>query len=224
MARSVSPDISTPALRALATNKRMKWVWRELSKRQGAGYLHRVGAVSKRLARPATAAEWQAAGLASLFSHAIAIMQAESSTPSFETREEAEAACDAHATMARNLQILARTLGESAARYRPSDYPDGCYDVFRRLNEEETRKLEDAAEILEELAQVADEAAAEFPRRDRGNASVRRVTGELVKVCRIIFGKSLFGVVAIIGSVLFESKISESTIRAWHRIPANKTS
>jgi len=202
----------------------MKWVWRELSKRQDDGYLHRVRAVMKWPARPATGAEWQAAGMASLFSCAIAIMQAESSGLSFATREEAEAARDAHATIGRNLHILAQTLGESAARYRPSDYPDGRYDAFRRLNDEKMRELGDAAEILEEFAQDADEAASEFPSRDRGNASVRRVTGELVKACRVIFRKSLFGVVAIIASVLFESKISASTIRAWHRIPANKTS
>jgi hypothetical protein len=37
-----------------------------------------------------------------------------------------------------------------------------------------------------------------------------------VKSCRIIFGKSLFGVVAIIASIVLESKISESTIRGWY--------
>ena len=72
------------------------------------------------------------------------------------------------------------------------------------------------AEVLDEFAQIEDEAANQFPKRDRGNACARRVTGELMKLCRVMFGKSLLGVVATISSILLESEISESTIRGWH--------
>jgi len=203
----------------------MKWVWRELSKRQGDDYLHRVKALPKRLARPATGAEWQTAGMVFLFSQAIEIMRAELSRPVLTaSRKEAETARDVWAARAISLRSLARTLGEAAAEYIPPDYPDpDRVEAFHHLNSAQMRTLEDAAEILEEFAQVEDEAASEFPDRDRRNASKRRVTGELLKLCRVIFGKDLAGCVAIIASILFKSKISRGTIRSWHRIPANKT-
>jgi hypothetical protein len=37
-----------------------------------------------------------------------------------------------------------------------------------------------------------------------------------VTTCRIVFGASLYGVVAIITTVLLGNEISESTIRNWH--------
>jgi len=225
LARRDPPVISPAILKALTTNKRMKWVWREFSKRQGDGYLHRVKALPKRLARPTTDAEWQAAGMVVLFSQAIEMMRAELSRPLLTaSREEAEMARDTYATTAINLRSLARTLGEAAAEYIPPDYPDSRrVEAFQRRNSEEMRTLEDAAEILEEFAQVEDEAASEFPVRDRGNASKRRVTGELLKLCRVVFGKDLVGIVAIIASILFESDIPWGTIRDWHCIPADKT-
>ena len=131
---------------------------------------------------------------------------------------------DAFATTAINLRSLARAIGEVAAEYIPPDYPDPRrVEAVQRLNSEQMRKLEDAAEVLDEYAQVEDEAASEFPARDRGNAPIRRMTGELLKLCRAVFGKDLTGIVHIIASILFESDVPESTIRGWHRIPANKT-
>jgi hypothetical protein len=225
-ARRDPPVISPAILKALTTNKRMKRVWRELSKRQGDGYLHRVKALPKRLARPKTAAEWQAAGRVVLFSQAIEIMRAELSRPlPTASREEAETARDAYTTTAINLRSFARTLGYVAAECIPPDYPDPHrVEAFRRLNSEQMRKLEDAAEVLEGFAQDEDEAASEFPDRDRGNASKRRVTGELVKLCRAVFGKDLARTMGTVAGVLLGvPDIPESTIRDWHRIRADKT-
>src|SRR5262249_22757960 len=193
LARRDPPVISPALLKAFATNKRMKRVWRELSKRQGDGYLHRVRALPKRLGRPATDAEWQAAGMAFLFSQALEIMRAELSRPVLTaSRQEAETARDAYATTVINLRSFAHAIGYVAAEYIPPDYPDPHrVEAVRRLYSDEMRKLEDAAEVLERYAQVEDEAASEFPARDRGNASKRRVTGELVKLCRVVFGKDL---------------------------------
>jgi len=214
-ARRDPPVISPARLKALATNKRMKWVWRELSKRQGNGYYHPVRALPKKLA---PVVDWQAAGMAFLFSQVIEIVRAELfRTMMTASRKETETARDAYASTAGNLRSLAQTFAEVAARHIPADYPDPHrVEAFLRRDAEQRRKLIEAAEVLEELVQIEQEAAAEFPKRDRNNASARRVTGELVKSCRIIFGKSLFGVVAIIASIVLESKISESTIRGWY--------
>jgi hypothetical protein len=225
LARRDPPVISPAILKALATNKRMKWVWRELSKRKDdGGYKHRVRALPKRLARPTTDAEWQTAGMVFLFSQAIEIMRAESSRPPMTaSRKEAKMARDVHAKQARDLRKLAKTLGETV-EYIPSDYPDPSrVEAYQRRISEEMRTLEDAAKIIDEFTQVEDEAAAEFPARDHGTASKRRVTGELIKLCRALFGKDLSGTVATIASTLFETNIPEPTVRAWHCTPVNKT-
>src|SRR5262249_48123503 len=153
------------------------------------------------------------------------IMRAESSRPVLTaTRQEAEMARDAYATTAINLRSFVHALDYVAAECIPPDYPDPRrVEAVRRLYSNEMRTLKDAAEILEGYAQVEDEAASEFPVRDRGNASKRRVTGELVKLCRVVFGKDLAGIVAIIASILFESSIPRRTISDWHHIPADKT-
>jgi hypothetical protein len=55
-------------LRALTTNPRMKPVWRELSKRQGDGYLHPARSLRKPVADP------QGRAMTVLFFHALKIM------------------------------------------------------------------------------------------------------------------------------------------------------
>jgi hypothetical protein len=198
-------SIAPPALLdALATNTRMRWVWAELSKRHGDGYLHPVRALKQPVADP------QDFGMALLFAHTLAIMQDVPYRLSFESRKEAEAARDTHSMMAGRLRTLAQAFVETL----PPAHRN--YEAFRRLNSEDVRKLEDAAGVLEQLAQDEYEHALELPERVRSNALARHVSGELVKTCRTIFGTSLYGVVATIASVALESDISKSTVRAWH--------
>src|SRR5262249_12069929 len=149
LARRDPPVISPALLKAFATNKRMKRVWRELSKRQGDGYLHRVRALPKRPGRPATDAEWQAAGMAFLFSQALEIMRAESSRPVLTaTRQEAEMARDAYATTAINLRSFVHALDYVAAECIPPDYPDPRrVEAVRRLYSNDMRTLKAAAPI-----------------------------------------------------------------------------
>lgn len=79
-----------------------------------------------------------------------------------------------------------------------------------------------AAEVFDRLAQ--DYAADKHRERDRGNALIRHVTGELVKACRIIFRKSMGRTMGTVAGVLLGvPDIPESTIRDWHRIRADKT-
>jgi hypothetical protein len=204
LARRSPPKASPALLRALATDKRMRWVWRELSKRHGDGYLHPVQPLKQPVADP------QGQGMALLFSHTLAIMQDVPYRLSFESRKEAEVARDTFSMMAWTLRTLAQAFVEAL----PPAHQN--YEAFRRLNSEDVRKLEDAAGVLEQLAQDDHEHALELPERGRGNALARHVSGELVKTCRIIFCASLYGTVATITSVLLDSDISEGTIRAWH--------
>jgi hypothetical protein len=199
------PPVAAPAmLRALATNRRMKWVWTELRKRHGDGYLHPVRPPKEPVADP------QGFGMAVLFSHTLTIVQDAPYRLSFESRKEAEAARDTYSMMAWRLRTLARAFVETL----PPDHRN--YETFRRLNSEHVRKLEDAAGVLEQLAQDEHEHALELPERDRGNALARYVSGELVQACSIIFGTPLYGVVAAIASVALGFDISVSTIRNWH--------
>ena len=109
-----------------------------------------------------------------------------------------------------NLRMLTRAFAETL----PSDHR--LYQRFQRDNGEDMRKLDDAAGVLERLAQEEQEAMLELAERDRGTALARNITGELVKTCRWIFGTPLYGCVATIASVALETPISESTIRTWY--------
>lgn len=200
-----SPPMVSPALmHALLANKRMRWVWIELSKRQGDGYLH----PARRL--KGSGIDPQGFGMAALFAATITLMQDAAYRVSYENRKEAQTARDAYALTAQNLRTLARVLAELL----PSNHR--LYQRFQQANSEDVRKLNDAAGVLEQLAQEGQGAMLELPARDRGNALVRNITGELVGVCRRIFSTPLYGSVAIIASVALESDISESTIRTWH--------
>jgi hypothetical protein len=196
--------VSPALLRVLLTNKRMRWVWVELSKRQGDGYLH----PARRL--KGSGDDPQGFGMAILFAATVTLMQDAAYRVSYENRQEAQTARDAYALMAKNLRTLASTFTELL----PSDH--GLYQRFQQTTGEDVRKLNDAAALLEQLAQEGQEAMLELPERDRGNALVRNITGELVSLCRRVFGTPLYGSVAIIASVALESDISESTIRTWH--------
>jgi hypothetical protein len=159
LARRSPPVVSPALLRELATDKRMRWVWRELTKRKrhGDGYLHPVQPLKELLADP------QGRGMALLFSHTLAIMQDVPYRLSFESRREAEEARDKFAITAMNLRVLAQAFVEAL----PPAHRN--YEVFRRLNSGQVRKLEDAAEVLEQLAQDEHEHALELPERARGN-------------------------------------------------------
>jgi len=191
-------------LRALATDQRMKWVWTELRKHHGDGYLHPARPPKEPVTDP------QGFGMAFLFSYTFTIVQDTPYRLSFESRKEAEAARDTYSMMAWRL----RTLGRAFVETLPPDHRN--YETFRRLNSEDVRKLEDAAGVLEQLAQEEHEYALELPERDRGNALARYVSGELVQACSTIFGTPLYGVVAAIASVALGFNISVSTIRGWH--------
>jgi hypothetical protein len=204
LARAEPPVASPATLRALATNRRMKWVWTELRKQHGDGYLHPVRPLKEPVADP------QGFGMALLFSHTLTIVQDAPYRLSFESRKEAEAARDTYSMMAWDLRTLARAFVETL----PPDHRN--YETFRRLNSEDVRKLEDAAGVLEQLAQDEQEHALELPERDRGNALARYVTGELVKTCCTIFDTPLYGVVAAIATVALGLDIPVSTIRSWH--------
>jgi hypothetical protein len=200
-----SPPMASPALmRALLANKRMRWVWVELSKRQGNGYLH----PARRFKGSGT--DPQGFGMAALFAATITLMQDAAYRVSHENRKDAQTARDAYALTAQNLRNLARGFAELL----PSDHR--LYQRFQRANSEDVRKLNDAAGVLEQLAQEGQEAMLELPERDRDNALIRNITGELVSACRRIFATPLYGCVAIIANVVLESDISESTIRTWH--------
>ena len=203
-AQSSPPMVSPALLRALVVNKRMRWVWVELSKRQDDGYLHPARRFK------GSGDDAQGFGMAALFSTVITLMQNAQFRAPYESRQEPEMARDAYAAMAQNLRTLARSFAELL----PSDHP--LYHGFQQANGEDMRKLADAAAVLERLAQEEQEAMLELPERNRGNALARNITGELVKVCRRIFGTPLYGCVATIASVALESDISESTIRTWH--------
>jgi hypothetical protein len=196
--------VSPALMRALLANKRMRWVWIELSKRQGDGYLH----PARRLKGSGT--DPQGFGMAALFAATITLMQDAAYRVSYENRKEAQTARGAYGLTAQNLRILARGF----AKLLPLDH--GLYQRFQQANSEDVRKLNDAAGVLEQLAQEGQEAMLELPERDRGNALVRNITGELVSVCRRIFGTPLYGSVAIIASVALKTDIPESTIRTWH--------
>ncbi len=200
-----SPPMVPPALlRALLTHERMRWVWVELSKRQGDGYLH----PARRLKRSGD--DPQGYAMAGLFSAVITFMQDAAYRAPYESRQEPEMARDAYAGMARKLRMLTRAFAETL----PSDHR--LYQRFQRDNGEDMRKLDDAAGVLERLAQEEQEAMLELAERDRGTALARNITGELVKTCRWIFGTPLYGCVATIASVALETPISESTIRTWY--------
>jgi hypothetical protein len=152
----------------------------------------------------------QGFGMAALFAATITLMQDAAYRVSYENRREAQTARDAYALTAQNLRILARGFTELL----PLDHR--LQARFQQANSEDVCKLNDAAGVLEQLAQEGQETMLELPGRDRGNVLARNITGELVGVCRRIFGKPLYGSVAIIASVALKTDISKSTIRTWH--------
>jgi hypothetical protein len=185
-------------LRALTTKPRMKWVWRELGKRQGDGYLHPARSLRKPVADP------QGRAMTVLFFHALKIAcEVSLDRVSVASRKEVAEVPEQCANMARTLHDMAEALLEPT--------PD-------QLNREDARKLEDAAEVLDRMAQ--DYAAGDHRERDHGNALTRHVTGELVKACRIIFRRSMYRTVGTIAGVLLGvSNIPASTMRNWHPDP-----
>jgi hypothetical protein len=197
----------SPGLLRLATDERMKRVWRELCRRHrdGGDYLHPVRILPKELAQ---VEDRQGAGMAILFSNALAVAFDERWATT-STSKEAEAAREGYKEGAAWLRVPARALNERVTSL--SSHPDN--DTFRLWAIDAARKLEDAATVLDELAQT--EAEAELPDRNRASPRERQVGVKLVEFCRTVFGTPLFGLVAIIVSVLFESKITPSTVREW---------
>jgi hypothetical protein len=189
-------------LRALATNPRMRWVWRELDKHKshGDGYLHPARSPREPVADP------QGLAMVVLFGQALKIMR----DMSFDQidqiypvkRKDLLAAREQLLKAAEFLRMLMSLFLEPSAD---------------QVDREEARKLEAAAELLEQMAAGGDRSAAAVKRRVHDNAVIHHVTGELVKTCRIIFRSPMYGSVATIAGVLLgDSHIPVSTIRTWH--------
>jgi hypothetical protein len=179
-------------LRALTTNPRMKWVWRELGKRHGTGYLHPARQPKRPVADP------QGLAMTALFFHALKIMRDVSSDEVLPAnRKEVAAARAQCAAAAKTLRVVAWAKLEP-----PSD----------ARAREDAGKFAAAADVLEDLARGHARG-----RRDRGNVAVRYVTGELARICRVTFRTPMYGVVATIAGVLLgDCDIPVSTIRSWH--------
>jgi hypothetical protein len=103
------------------------------------------------------------------------------------------------------LRGLARMFLEPSSRLEPPD--------AKQLDCDDARKLEAAADVLDQRAQTWAKLRLVHGR----NVLLRHVTGELVKTCWVIFDKSMYGIVAIIAGVLLgDCDIPESTVRNWH--------
>jgi hypothetical protein len=169
--------------------------------------LHPVRTILKGLTK---VEDRQEAGMAVLFSNALALAFDERWT-STTTRKEAEIAREVYEEGAAWLRTTACVLNERVASLslHPNNNP------FRLWAIDAARKLEDAATVVDELAQAEAEALQELPDRNRASPRERQVGVKLVEFCRTVFGTPLFGLVAIIVSVLFESKITPGTVREW---------
>ena len=223
------PAVHPELLRAVITDERMRWVWRELGKRHrdGNGYLHPVRAPKGREQDP----NWQGAGMVMLFSAVIGICSEQAfGLRGVTTRKKAEADRDMYRQKAAELRALAESINSGLtdasshphyilAGLSPNSYrkylAGPLHIAHRRRATTAARRLEDAAKVYDDLAQAEDKAIPAQMHRDRGNAAKRTVALRLVTVCREGFGASLFGVVANILSVLFGSEIAVSTVRHW---------
>jgi len=191
----VASEADFQRLLRLTTDPRMKWVWRELGKRRGDDYLYPAWQSKQPVA------DRQGIGMTILFLHALKLIkimrEVWSDRVSSASRKDAAYVRKKSVTMARTLRALAEVFVE------PPSSPD-------ELDRENARKLEAAAEVFDQLA-------VKPHVRDRGNTLIRYITGDLVKTCRVIFGSSMYGVVATITSVLLgDSNIPASTIRNWY--------
>src|SRR5215472_16636927 len=125
-------------LRALTTDPRMRWVWRELGKRHGDGYLHPARSLRKPVADP------QGRAMTVLFFHALKIIcDVSLDQVSVASRKEVAKEREWCANMAETLRAMAGAFLEPTPE-RPT--PD-------QVNREDARAFNDVAERLDRLAQ-----------------------------------------------------------------------
>ena len=194
-------------LRPLLTNNRMKRVWDELIKqhRDGRGYLHPVH--NKLPERLEQLPNRQGAGMAWLFYRIIEVERASRPWAS-GTREQAEARNGELLKQAADLRGLVATYKQIHLWHSHVGIGGGKYRVW-------ARKLEDAALVLEEIAQALPKPL----KRRHDTDQARFIAGQLAKACQEIFGKSLPGVVRNILYVLFDRDFNDSTVTQWCKHP-----
>jgi hypothetical protein len=214
IALEMASDDATPFLTALVQDQRMRRVWHELSRQRRDGrFMHPaawwIDAVN--------AEDRQGVAMAKLLTAAVQFASRPGAT---STRRKIERIRKHHLEMARQLRA----------------------DALRVDEPDERCRLIAAAETYEELAKSvegpqhggAHEAGPArrgkyywpWPMifdRDRGDPADRWLACAISYTCRALFRSQLYGLTAIIMSVILGREITPRAVRQWCAHPADKT-
>jgi hypothetical protein len=209
------PFAGRPEMRALLTDRRMRAVWDQLRQRRRSdgGYLYPV---EKLPWNPGERIDVrQSLGLLELFKQALGLaLQVTVTGARMQRRDESEGS-KKFAEIA--IAVLHGIRAGIAASTPPPSWDGG---VVARQDAEDARILTEAEAVIrrriETMARVV-ESAGFVVERDRGTAQAQWFAVSLVDVCRTIFDRELFTVVAIITKVLFRvpRSFSAATVRMW---------
>jgi hypothetical protein len=202
-------------LNRLVCDKRMRHVWRELSRRRRDGeFMHPVRGSEPEKDKDTLQIE----AMAHLFCQS-AFKALLSYGEEVVTRQQAEQRHKELLDKAKQLRVDAcRLFFQSVYRSPLSSSRLSYCDLEQRH-----RDLNHAAQILESYA--AENLVFEMEtalERDRGDGDIRWVALGLAEVCRILFGSPLYGVTATIVSVALGRDINARTVRQWYAHPADK--
>jgi len=103
---------------------------------------------------------------------------------------------------------MARKLREKAAR-------EGAAERYDRLVR--AKKLEDAAEVLDEMATMAEARCFAVVDRDRGNLAARGLAMWVAAQCEFLFGSVLPGVTATVTSVALDCEVTAQQVKDWRK-------
>jgi hypothetical protein len=202
-------------LNRLVCDKRMRRVWRELSRRRRDGEFMYPAKGSEPEKDKDTR---QNEAMVLLFCQS-AVRALLSQREEVVTCQKAEQRHKELLDKAKQLRVDANGLFLQSIYRSPLSSSTLSYcDLVQRL-----RDLDHAAQILESYA--AENLVFEMKtalKRDRGDGDIRWTALGLAETCRILFDSPLYGVTATIMSVALGRDINTRTVRQWCAHPADK--
>jgi hypothetical protein len=186
--------------RPLVCDRRMRGVWRELSRQRNGAFLYPARAPSLTNAK-----ERQGAAMLELFNTAL---ECQNSREAIMSRGKAEQQRSRYLAKAEELQRDARTMSRQTLLFW------GKSILTDKRRHALWRKLEDAADAYKEYASAIHTAARSMPKRAH-DGRARWVAQTIGDKFRALFESPMYGLTAMITSVVLGRRIEPRTVRQW---------
>jgi hypothetical protein len=210
------------ALKSLACDPRMESVWYELSRRQAEKVKRFLNPTRAPGPAGVTAQEWQEAAMLRVFNVAVRCHGLRDRATM--TRSQAERQYNHFLAKANELRADAlMMLMPSRFRDELTDEAEAYYGYAS--DEERHQKLLAAAQAYEDYANEIHAANLATSRKRKHDGHARWVVLTIADTFRVLFDKPMYGLTAVITSIILGREITSRAVRQWcDPHPADKPS